>query len=169
MTCQQIETLLIPHLDGKLSLRHKHEVEQHLEACSSCAARVRDFAEVSGLLDEWKGIEPSAFFNARLEQRIAAEAAATGWWGGWFQRLVLAPLGNPALAVALLAIVSFGIVFLRYSPAPPQTLATPEPPVVAAAISGEDELALYRNLAVLEDWEVLRNFEVLQELSSTHP
>jgi hypothetical protein len=41
--------------------------------------------------------------------------------------------------------------------------------MVATISDGTDELALYQDLAVLEDWELLTNFEVLQELNRTTP
>lgn len=170
MTCQQIESLLIPYLDGKLSFRYRQGVELHLNACSSCAERGKGFSEVSGLLEEWKGIEPSAYFNARLEQRIAQETVAASGWENWLRQLAILPAGNPVFAIAMLVVISIAVVLVNHSPAPRQTLASQQsPPVVAASMSGDDEVALYRNMAVLEDFEVLRNFDVLQELSSTQP
>jgi hypothetical protein len=80
-------------------------------------------------------------------------------------------------AIALLAVVALGAALIGYSPRSSQTPSAAAsaagdieaPPVVVALASGSvDEVALYRDLPVLEDWEVLRNFEVLQELSSAH-
>ncbi len=164
MNCKDYETLWIPYLDGKLAPGPRETVELHLSACAVCADRVKGFSEVFGMLGEWPGIEPSPSFNARLEQRLAQEAkAASGW------EVLLWPVRQPVLAVAMLAVISLAVVLLRYSPAPPE-IATSQPnqPVEATLVSEVDEMALYRNLHVLEDWEVLRNFEVLQELSSAN-
>ena len=55
-------------------------------------------------------------------------------------------------------------------PVPTPQMARPQPvetprPVTAAAKAGEDELGLYENLTVLEDYDLLANFDVLSELS----
>jgi len=167
MTCQQIESFLLPYLDGKLSAHQQRLVEAHLQACALCGERVKGFADVSGLLEEWAAVEPSPFFNTRLEQRLAEEAASGGGWKNWLRRLALLPIPNPVFAMALLIVVSMATVLLQHSTAPTQELASQQTRVETAALSGEDEVFLYRDLAVLEDWEVLRNFDVLQELNNT--
>ena len=170
MKCKEMESRAIPYLDGKLAPRQREAVELHLRSCSSCAERIRGFSEVSGLLHEWEGMELSPFFNARWERLLEQDAASAGWWESLFRRLAPLPPGSPIFAVALLAVISLAVVLVRYPPAPPERLASPEPsPAVVSLASGVDELTLYRALPVLEDWDVLRNFEVLQELSSRNP
>lgn len=169
MNCKQMEGRLIAYLDGELASREREAVELHAQNCSSCAERIRGFTEVSGLLDSWKGMDPSPAFNARLEQRLEQESSAPVWWGGLFPRMLSLPLGNPVFAIALFVVVSVAAVLIGYSPAPPQRLAAQKAaPFVTNVGAGVDDLALYRNLPVLEDLDVLRNFEVLQELSSTN-
>ena len=161
MKCNEAEGFLIPFLDGKLAPRERAEVEFHLRACSSCAERAAGFTEVSGLLDAWEGIEPSPFFNARLERRIEQDAVSAGWLAGLGSALRNLPLGRPAFATAMVAMIFLAVVLVGYSPSTGESLAgrTQQPMVASMAIE-MDEM-----VPVLEDWELLRNFEVLQELS----
>ncbi len=161
MKCNEAEGFLIPFLDGKLASRERAEVEFHLRACSSCAERAQGFTEVSGLLDAWEGIEPSPFFNARLERRIEQDAVSAGWLAGLGSALRNLPLGRPAFATAMVAVIFLAVVLVGYSPSTGESLAGREQqPMMARMALEMDEL-----VPVLEDWELLRNFEVLQELS----
>ncbi|CAM4187058.1 transmembrane regulator PrtR [Corallococcus sp. ZKHCc1 1396] len=40
MTCQELERLLYPYLDGEFQPEERHDVESHLEDCPACIARV---------------------------------------------------------------------------------------------------------------------------------
>lgn len=178
MNCQQIESQAIAYLDGQLSAGEREAVQIHLQACSACRDRLQGFTGVFGLLDQWEGIQPSPYFNARLERRIEQEAAARSAPQRWLDslgRLFPQPVANPFFAVALFAVVAFAVLLTHYSPGSMQSAEIAEPPVVAAISPGLepgleiDEVALYRDLSVLEDWDVLRNFELLQELNRTNP
>ncbi len=161
MKCNKAEGFLIPFMDGKLVPRERAEVESHLRACSSCAEQAKRFTEVFGLLDAWEGIEPSPFFNARLERRIEQDAVSAGWLAGLGSALRNLPLGRPAFATAMVAVIFLAVVLVGYPPSTSENLASREQqPMVASMAIEMDEL-----VPVLEDWELLRNFEVLQELS----
>jgi hypothetical protein len=80
------------------------------------------------------------------------------------------PSAGPALAGAVLAVVLAAVVLVRYDPSSFSAPATEPAPTPLALISAStDELALYQDLPVLEDWEMLSNFEVLQELNGKTP
>jgi anti-sigma factor RsiW len=160
MTCKQVESRLIDYLDGKLPGRERAVIEAHAQACSSCADRIGGFTDVFYLLDSWEGITPSPSFNARLERRIAEDAAAP-WWESFIPRFVAAP-GNAAFALALLVVMMIGTLVIQYRPTAPAQLA--QQSAVFDTSASVDDLSLYRNLPVLEDFDVLKNFEVLQEL-----
>ena len=170
MKCKEIETHTIAYLDGKLAGKDAAAVERHLAGCAACAERLHGFSDVSSLLDGWETVQPSPSFNARLERRILAEpATSAGWWeriSFWFQ---MHPSGRPALAGALLGMMLFAVVLARYNPSAPFTLTpgTAGTERVATVSDGNDELALYRDLPVLEDLDLLSNFEVLQEFETT--
>lgn len=171
MKCKEVEIHAIAYLDGKLAARQREAVELHLEGCSACAERLRGFSQVNHLLDGWEGIQPSASFAARFEQRLLAPpGASASWWDRFPRRLAQVPLGNPVLAGAMLAVIVLAVVLIGYSPTSPETVAQhTTPPIVATLAEGADDLALYRDLPVLEDWELLSNFEVLQELNEMTP
>lgn len=171
MNCKELEVTAIAYLDGKLPPRQREAVESHLEGCSACRERIQGFSGVLGILSEWEDIRPSPFFHTRLARRIEQEAASEGWWGSLRQGWLFRPLANPVFAAALVAVVALAVVLLRYSPAPLETM-TPEPPlprVTAVSTVGVDDPTFYSKMPMLEDWDVLRNFEVLQELSDTPP
>ena len=170
MNCRQIESRGIAYLDGKLSREQAEAVARHLAGCAACAERLHAFSNVSSLLDGWEPVEPSASFNARLQQRILAESAAQA---GWRDRLALwlqlDSLRRPVLAGALLGVMVFAVVLARYTPGTSVSIpqGTANTALVATTFEGTDELALYQDLPVLENLEFLRNFEVLQELQTT--
>jgi anti-sigma factor RsiW len=83
LTCEQLEQLWIPFLDGKLSEAEREKLEAHLQHCGACEARREGMLAVSQELELWEAPEPSPWFDARLRQRIAAETAAhphANWW-----------------------------------------------------------------------------------------
>jgi anti-sigma factor RsiW len=170
MNCKLMETSLIPYMDGLLPDREHEEVDGHLRVCPDCSDRVRGFHRVSDLLETWQDIEPSASFDARLENRIlASTTGASGWW----QRIVsaiLVPISRPVLAGAMMAVMLVAVVLVRYSPRTSgEALATEQPSVVVANLSDGDDITLYKDLPVLENWEMLSDFDVLQELKTSTP
>jgi len=147
MNCQRIETLLIAYLDGKARESERRDVELHLAACAACRTRAEEFRRLWSVLDEAPLHEPSPAFDARLRERIAAEPKP-----GWLAWLVPSP--RWALAISLLVVLSVWISSL-----PPAT-----PPAGQAALQSEEEFKMIKDLEVLEDYDVLANFEPLSEL-----
>jgi anti-sigma factor RsiW len=137
-----METQLIGWLDGKASESERREVELHLVACSACRERAEEFRRVWNVLDEAPAIEPSLGFDARVRQRVAAEPRPTPF--AW--------LPQPRFALATAALVALAI-WLSAVPPAPQVAQTPD-----------EEFQMIQNLPVLEDYEVLANFEPLDEL-----
>ena len=169
MNCTQLESRWMEYLDGTLGSREREALETHARSCSLCAERMEGFSEVSSALDAWTGIEPSAAFNSRLQQRLDAETTRASWWSVLIPRLAPLPLGNPILAGVLLFVVSLAAWVIRSSPSQTQIAASqPQPSYVATVAAGVDDLDLYQDMPVLEDLDVLRNFEVLGELNSTN-
>lgn len=169
MNCSEIERYAIEFMEGA-AFPEREAVERHQEVCTACAERLRGFSEVSRLLDAWEGIQPSPSFDVRLGQRVATQPPSGGWWErlavGWLRL----PSAGPALAGAVLAVVLAAVALVRYDPSSFSAPATEPAPTPLALISAStDELALYQDLPVLEDWEMLSNFEVLQELNGKTP
>ena len=166
MNCKEIESYAIEYLDGKLAGDNLRAVELHLEGCAACSERLHGFSDVSGLLDSWPAIAPSPSFNARLAQRLASpEANSLGWWERLSATLNWFPVGKPALAGALLGMILFGVVLARYYPGSTHTVvpAPVDVPIVAQLADSNDEL-----VPVLQNLDLVSNFEVLQDLKTTN-
>jgi len=143
MSCQKMESRILGYIDGRLKESEKLEVEKHLAACAPCRVRVEEFRAVSGLLDELPVIEPSPEFDARVHALVAAEPVKQDWWA-WLRV-------SPRVAFAA-PMLLFAAIWLGYVERP---IA---PPVQV------DDAQLMQDLPVLEDHDVLANFEPLKVL-----
>ncbi len=135
MSCSRMENRILPYVDGRLKESERREMEAHLAACATCRLRVNEFRAVTGLLDELPQIEPSAAFDVRVRARVAAEPVKQSWWA-WFT-----PSPRVAFAASLLLL---GTVWI-------------------GANSNQTSIA-QEDLPVLENYDVLSNFEPLTEL-----
>lgn len=145
MNCERMENRLIAYLDGRASKPEGLEVEAHLAACTACRTRADEFRLLWNVLDEVPTEEPSPFFDTRLRARIAAEPARSSVWS-W-----LVPSPRLVFAISLLLILSIWVSRV------PERL--PPPPAASDA-----EFRMIKDLPVLEDYDVLANFEALSEL-----
>jgi anti-sigma factor RsiW len=137
MSCGRMENRILGYVDGRLKESERLEMEKHLSTCAACLLRVNEFRAVTGLLDELPVIEPSAAFDIRVRARVAAEPAKQSWWA-WF-----APSPRVAFAASMLLLATVWIgMHSNSSPIP---------------IAQED-------IPVLENYDVLSNFEPLTEL-----
>jgi anti-sigma factor RsiW len=137
MSCKRMEDRILSYVDGRVKESERREMEAHLAACAACRLRVNEFRAVTGLLDELPQIEPSAAFDTRVHARVAAEPVWQGWWA-WFT-----PAPRVAFAASLLVLAMVWIGTHSNSNQP--------------AIAQED-------IPVLENYDVLSNFEPLTEL-----
>jgi anti-sigma factor RsiW len=146
MSCNRMESRILPYVDGRLKNGEMKEMEAHLKTCAACQLRVNEFRAVSGLLDELPQIEPSGAFDARVRARVAAEPVKQSWWS------VFAPSPRVAFAASmlLLAMVWFGA-------RPNDSLAPPNGAV-------DQEAQVMSDLPVLENFDVLSNFDALSDL-----
>jgi anti-sigma factor RsiW len=154
MNCKMAEKYSISYLDGSIEPRRRGEIEAHLAGCTSCRQRARQFREIWGILEEAPVMGPSAGFDAAVRARIAQEGARRGLWG-W----LIAP--SPRLAVGVTALLIFSVWLSSLPPAerPPAHIATP----------GDSEFKMIADLPMLEDYDVLANFEALSELPAPQP
>ena len=143
MSCNRIENRILPYVDGRLKAHEAREVETHLAACAACRLRVSEFRAVSGLLDELPQMEPSGAFDARVRARVAAEPVKRSWWA-WF-----APSPRVAFAASMLLLAT---VWIGSRPTHPPSNLPVDPEQIA------------NDLPVLENYDVLSNFEALTDL-----
>ena len=149
MSCSRMEKQMMPFVDGRLKISEQREVEVHLAACVACRVRVNEFRAVSGLLDELPQIEPSGAFDARVRARVAAEPLKQSWWS------VFAPSPRAAFAASmlLLATIWVGSHSSKMNP----TDVGSNGMMAQSNIDPND-------LPVLENYDILANFEPLTEL-----
>ena len=147
MSCSRMEKQMLPYVDGRLKVSEQRDVEAHLAACGACQLRVNEFRAVSGLLDELPQIEPSGAFDARVRARVAAEPVKQSWW------TVFMPSPRAALAASMLLLAT---IWIGSRPVNQVNTNNPAGPS-AQAIDPND-------LPVLENYDVLANFEPLTEL-----
>lgn len=146
MSCDRMESRILPYVDGRLKASEQRAVEAHIAECPACRVRVNEFRAVSGLLDELPQIEPSGAFDARVRARIAAEPVKQSWWA-W-----LAPSPRVAFAASLLLLAT---VWVGSRPGTPGG----HPNYAAGPIIIDSN-----DLPVLENFDVLANFEPLTDL-----
>lgn len=136
MSCSRMEKKILGYVDGRLKESERLEVEKHLAGCAACRLRANEFRAVSGLLDELPIIEPSPAFDLRVHARVAAEPVKQSWWA-WF------PAPRVAIAAAMLVVAMVWV----------GTHSSNRQPQIA-----QDDIP------VLENYDVLSNFEPLTEL-----
>jgi anti-sigma factor RsiW len=142
MSCGRMEGRILEYVDGRLNEGERLEVQKHLESCAVCRLRVHEFSAVSSLLDELPMIEPSPAFDARVHALVAAEPAKKSWWA-W-------TLPSPRVAFAASMLLVATVWLSSHQPGMnvannPVQLDSPD-------------------LPVLENYDVLSNFEPLTEL-----
>jgi anti-sigma factor RsiW len=148
MSCEKMESRILSYIDGRLKESERPDVEKHLAACSSCQLRVEEFRAVSGLLDELPVIEPSPAFDARVHALVAAEPVKQSWWA-WMR---VSP--RVAFAASMLLLATLWLGFYQRSSVPALPWSNPQ-------VADEQ---MMQDLPVLEDHDVLSNFEPLKEL-----
>jgi hypothetical protein len=185
MKCLEREQLFA-HVNHLMEGPEVEAVRGHLAECAHCRAAVAKQERLHALLDEWEPREPPPWFNARVKAAIAAaeqHEAPKGFLAWPWARAV-------AAAVALLAVIIVGLlVFRTQGPQEPaRPLAQKEPPAVQQPAeipqapaptvaqsqpaapppdqetSAQDEITMYENLGILEDYELLAGFDVLSEI-----
>ena len=144
MSCERMETRILPYVDGRLKESERAEVEKHLAGCAACRLRVHEFRSVNELLGELPQIEPSTAFDIRVHARVAAEPAKRSWWR-WF-----APSPRVAFAASLLLLATVWIGMRQYRN--------------GSAANTPDDSTLIQNQQVLDNMDVLSNFEPLTDL-----
>lgn len=147
MNCARMEKWILPYVDGRLKDAHLRDVEKHLAACAACRLRVNEFRTVADLLGELPKIEPSPAFDLRVRARVAAEPPKRSWLA-W-----LTPSPRIAFAAAMLVLA---VAWIGTRPA--------QQPGTSSPISEDTEIKISQDLPVLEDYDVLTNFEPLNDL-----
>jgi anti-sigma factor RsiW len=145
MSCERMESRILGYVGGRLKENERLELEKHLAECAPCCLRVNEFSAVSTLLDELPVIEPSPEFDMRVHARVAAEPVRKADWWAW---LHVSP--RIAFAASMLLLMTLWLGYRTSTP-------------IAPNIQDNDQ-AMMQDLPVLEDHDVLQNFEPLKDL-----
>ncbi len=145
MSCERMESRILGYVDGRLKENERLDVEKHIADCAPCRLRVHEFSAVSGLLGELPLIEPSREFDTRVHARVAAEPEPKASWWAWMH---VSP--RIAFAASMLLVMALWLGYRTGAP-------------VAPNIADNDQ-AMMQDLPVLEDHDVLQNFEPLKDL-----
>jgi anti-sigma factor RsiW len=149
MKCEDMSKDLIGYLDRRANSAERREVEDHLASCASCNARAEQLRGVWSVLEEVPAIEPSFDFDARVRARVAAEPQPR-----WFRWLM--PQPRLAFSMALLLALS---VWMSKLPQPNAATHSAE------AQNDSEQFQEIKDLGVLENYDVLTDFDALSELT----
>lgn len=160
---------------GMSGKREAASMMEHLGNCAECRKVFASYQRLDGVLSEWNPpAGPSPWFDARVRAAVAsgrAPRSASGFFGMGLNRwLALPVLASLLVLVGVLALRHRSRVNVR--PAPPAVAAVhvPAPPAraqiraPAAPQTGAQEVSMYQNLSVLEDYDMLAGFDVISEL-----
>ena len=173
MTCRERENLFLL-IHQMLGPDESERMRRHLANCAECARAVDEYGKLDSALDNWVAAEPSPWFDARVRARIEASARKKSWFSG-FGRLRALAAGVAAIVMIMAAVVVFNHQKvaeinqpLSSKQQPAAISAGPRSPATTAAarkpLPPEEQLKMDENLSVLEDYDVVANFDALSEL-----
>ena len=173
MKCQDRERLFL-FVHRMLEADEADQVRRHLAGCTECGRAVEEYRKLDSALDDWGVAEPSPWFDAKVRARVAAGGRKNSGFFG-FGRVRTLAAGVAALVMVLVAVVVFNHQRVAEINRPPSSLQrpvaiTPGPRVPATTealrqpLPAEEQLKMDENLSVLEDYEVVANFDALSEL-----
>jgi predicted anti-sigma-YlaC factor YlaD len=142
------------------------QARAHVSECEACREVVESYQRLEGVLEEWRPVEPTPWFDAKVRAAAASRRPARRPFFGFEWARWLSPAFVATMVVA-------GVLIVRNHARPPASIPKVEPsaaqaattplPGAAQATEADQELMLYRNLPVLEDYDVLSNLDVLSE------
>jgi len=193
MTCQNCRENLWGYQHRQIPDDLVRLMRSHLDTCSACAGELQQFTQVDEVLDGFPAIEPSPYFDQKLNAKLnEAERESSGWeWVSvwlkdqylWtFVTLFLATTGlwlgfryqqgEELRSMEDVVRIQDENLRPRRSPdpsvvAPPQTnneLASVKERL-QPSLSGEDTIP-DEDLAVVENLELLQDYDFLKDLAA---
>jgi HEAT repeats/Putative zinc-finger len=114
MNCDWVQENICLYLYNELADDARHELEQHIRRCTSCAAELAAQQEFQAQMNALPVEEPSASFLASARIRLQESLETAEQHRSWFHRLAFDPTAwlrqvrfSPALAAVIL-MVGFG-------------------------------------------------------------
>ena len=172
MKCNEREKLfLFVH-----QMLEPHEAEwmrRHIAGCAECLRAAEEYARLDAALDDWSAAEPSPWFDAKVRARVAASAQKEpGFFGFSRVRALVAGVAGVALIVGALAVFHHRVVENQQpvisQQQPAATAVAPQAHVTTEArrqlMPAAEQLKMDEKLSLLEDYDVVSNFDALSEL-----
>ena len=173
MKCTNREKVFL-HLHQMLEPDAADRMRQHVASCDECALAAEGYRRLDSALDDWNTAEPSPWFDAKVRARVAtSENQNSGFFGFGKGRTLVA--GVAAVVLILVAAVVFNRPKVAEINHPvsthQQSVAASALPQVSEKTEAlkkplppEEQLKMDENLSLLEDYEVVANFDALSEL-----
>ncbi|MFP4082396.1 MAG: zf-HC2 domain-containing protein [Candidatus Aminicenantes bacterium] len=107
MTCKNSERLLLRSLDGLLTEEEKRKLASHLESCSACQAKKREYGILLAVLKKKEYPEPKPYFRDRLQGKIKERQRYNLWNTVKQWSLKAVPL-----SLVIVLILAFTLIFM---------------------------------------------------------
>jgi hypothetical protein len=187
MNCQKVRENLWEYEHQQLGTDVGHEITEHLSLCPSCSVQLQQLKQVEAELDCLIDVEPSAYFDQKLNARLNGQSRSRAVGGNrlfsWFS-------SRYALSFLLLLLTTAGawIGFrhqqarslnsledvlevqdrylgssesLRTSDSPSQATTSSQQAARSKASDQEEEIP-EGDLAVLKNYDLLQNYDFLK-------
>jgi predicted anti-sigma-YlaC factor YlaD len=154
---------------GMLAEREARQAKAHLQECLSCRNVYQGYLRLDSVLDGWTApAEPSPWFDARLRAALASAKPTSRspglriWGLAWTRWVELSAL--TAMLLAAVVLTRSHLLSRHHQAAPVVTEVAQSTKAAAVQSEATQELKMYQNLPVLEDYDMLADFEVISEL-----
>ena len=115
MTCNEFEILLADYLDGTLAAEEKAAVEEHRNACASCAELAIDAAGAMAFIERAATVDPPPAMVNRILFEVTSGASRSVIKPSWIERLlgrragfILQPRFAMGMAMAVISVAMVG-------------------------------------------------------------
>lgn len=109
MECKKTEKFILLSFDHRLNTKEKAELEEHLDQCSSCRERQKEYKVMLKTLQTEVLPETKPYFWERLHPKLNEERRAEPW-------LVRKKFGLRAIPVSLLVVMALILISTFFTP-----------------------------------------------------
>ena len=115
VTCTEFEILLADYLDGTLAAEERASVEEHRNACASCAELAMDASGALAFIERTASVDPPPALVNRILAEVGSSANRSGVKLSWIERLlgrrggfILQPRFAMGMAMAVISLAMVG-------------------------------------------------------------
>ncbi|MEW5977169.1 MAG: zf-HC2 domain-containing protein [Acidobacteriota bacterium] len=194
MNCDQVRLLFWEHRSQSLAAREREQITAHLRSCSSCSEHFQALEQVDAELDRLPSIEPSSYFDQRVNARLSELLEPLRGW----ERIIGFLTQRSVVTFAVLLVVTLGTwLFFRSqqeqrmnsldevvemqnrslekyqgkTPAPekdvlPKQLAENGPVQSRPSPSNPEAFIPESDLAVVENLDFLENYDLIKQFEA---